>query len=231
MDEARQGWLSRSRPVSATEIAPARPKTIAVDAPMLGSRPPSLADWELTSELLMQMEWRRFELIVERFYAASGFRTERAGVGADNGADVYLFRAGKGRPLRCVQCKACGVGIVDVERVRELFTTMAAQKVPEGALVITGRFTTDALTFGRQNQLTLIAGEEFIARFNRLPQLVRRRIIGEVTSGDFVTPSCPRCGAKVVTHGRERSSTPRCARYPKCPYTMTPSQVAVLNGG
>jgi ssDNA-binding Zn-finger/Zn-ribbon topoisomerase 1 len=235
MEEAQRVWSALDESVPVAEIAAPQPqpKPNAVDAPMQGSRPPSLADWELTPELLMQMEWKRFELIVERFYAASGFRTKRAGVGADNGSDIYLFRAGKERPLRCVQCKSCGEGIVGEERVRELFATVAAQKIPEGALVITGRFTSDALTFGRQNQLTLMEGEEFIARFNRLPLLVRRRIIGEVTNGDFVTPSCPRCGAKVVTPMRnrqERSSLPRCARYPKCPYTMTASQVPVLNG-
>jgi restriction system protein len=189
---------------------------------IVSTKPPTLADWELTPELLREMEWKRFELLVERFYGASGFRTRRTGVGADDGVDVFLYRPNSQRPLRCVQCKAWGKRRVDVARVRELFGVMSAQRVPEGALVTTGSFTPDALLFGRQNRLMLIGGDEFLAQFNRLPHIARERILREVTEGDYTTPSCPRCGVKLSLrlNREDQTSFWGCQRYPRCHYTM-----------
>jgi hypothetical protein len=201
----------------------ARRQAAQGNAPAADVRAPALADWELTPDLLRTMEWKRFELIVERYYAASGFLTKNAGVGADNGVDLYLFRAGGQRPMSCVQCKAWGRRRVDVTRVRELFCTMSSEKISEGVVVTTGGFTSDALAFGRQNRIALIGGDEFIARFNRLPPMVRQRILREITDGDFTTPSCPRCGVKLALRLRpeDQSAYWTCQTYPKCHYTMT----------
>jgi restriction system protein len=174
--------------------------------------------------LLREMEWKRFELLVERYYAASGFRARSAGVGADDGVDIYLYRAHAQRPMSCVRCRSAGTRRVEVERVREFFGVMAAQNVPAGVLVTTGGFTADALTFGRQSGMTLLAGDEFIARFNRLPSMVRQRILAEITEGDYTTPSCPRCRGKLVLRlaPEDQSAFWACGRQPACHYTLRP---------
>jgi restriction system protein len=111
---------------------------------------------------------------------------------------------------------------VDGRQVRELFSHLAEFRLPEGMILSTGAFTPDAELFARQNRITLVAGGELIARFNRLPQMVRARILTDVTAGDFTTPSCPRCNEKLVARekGTDGVLTWGCRRFPQCRYTM-----------
>jgi len=234
------GWLARrkwrqwrarvSLPDVTKPTAPSRAfgPTVGVDPvglessePRIG-KPPSLSDWEIPLELLRSIEWKRFELLVARFYTASGFQTKGTNVGADDGVNLFLYRRGAKRPFSCVQCKAWSERLVELSLVRELFDEMAARGVAEGVIVTTGNFTSDAVAFAGRNQITLLSGTAFIARFNRLPLLARERIIRDVTAGDYTTPSCPRCAAKLELRGNEVAgiSVWGCRRYPVCRYTM-----------
>lgn len=224
------GWMKKpAAPKTGTEPAAAAAPVRSGDptsgtnaAATREAKPPTLADWELTGEILRALEWKRFELLVQRYFAGLGFRTKGAGTGADDGVDIYLFRASASKPLTCVQCRAWGSRRVDEVQVRTLFGLMAAQQIPEGAVVTTGGFEAEALMFGRQNRLTLISGDDFLARFNRLPHLVRARILDEVLAGDFTTPSCPRCGGKLLVTVNDADKAPgwTCQSYPNCRYTM-----------
>lgn len=212
-------------PSRSGEPAAAPPADPIVDlqpqfAPEL--KAPTLVDWELTGELLEIMEWKRFELLVQRYFTASGLKAKTHLVGADGGFDLYLYRGRSTRPLSYVQCRSWGQRTVDGRHVRELFAQMAENRVPEGMIVTTGTFTPDAGVFARQNRIALVGRGELIARFNRLPQMVRARILTDVTAGDFTTPSCPRCNVKLVV--REKSGVGSevwgCRRFPQCRYTM-----------
>lgn len=211
--------LPKPTPAAAVPPEPVvdlRPK----DAPEL--KTPTLVDWELTSELLRMMEWKRFELLVQRYFTATGLRTKTHLVGADGGVDLYLYRGRSTRPVCYVQCRAAAQRGVDGRQVRELFAQMAENRIPEGMIVSTGDFALDAAVFARQNRIALVAGGELIARFNRLPQMVRARILTDVTAGDFTTPSCPRCNVKLVVRekGAEGTLTWGCRRFPQCRYTL-----------
>lgn len=191
-------------------------------------KPPTLVDWELTPELLRQMEWKRFELLVQRFYAATGLRARTHLVGADGGVEFLLYRTGATRPVCHVQCRSWGRTQVDVAQVRALFVQMAEQRVAEGAIVSTGIFSREAEAFARANRIALITGDDLMARFNRLPLMVRSRILTDVTTGDFTTPSCPRCGAKLAVRDRapDGSALWSCRRAPQCRYTVRPPVTA-----
>jgi restriction system protein len=226
----RQRREEKARALERQQAREVAAKLEAETPPRPNTRPPSLAEWELTDELLRGMEWKRFEKVVERYFAASGYRPQGARVGADDGVDIYLYRIGSQRPLGCVQCKSCGPQRVDVPPVRELFAVMTVQHVPEGWLVTTGSFTSDALAFARQNRITLLSGDEFIARFNRLPLMTRQRLIAEITDGDYTTPSCPRCSVKLVLRSNPEDHTSfwGCQRYPRCHYTMKAEGAAAV---
>ncbi|MBL9212607.1 MAG: restriction endonuclease [Opitutaceae bacterium] len=189
-----------------------------------GSKPPTLVDWELTPELLGLLEWKRFELLVHRYFSAHGVRARTSLVGADGAFDLLLFRGRATRPFCYVQCRSWAGHCTDDRVIRELFTIMAENRVGEGIFVTTGTFTPAAEKFARQNRITLLAGEEFLARFNGLPHLVRTRILTDVTAGDYTTPSCPRCSVKLVLREGDAKvpSSWECQRYPRCRYTMEP---------
>jgi restriction system protein len=111
---------------------------------------------------------------------------------------------------------------VELSTVRELFDLVASYRLPEGVIITTGTCDAEALAFARKNRITLIAGDEFLARFNRLPQMVRSRLITEVTTGDYTTPTCPRCNVKLVLRASEldQGKVWGCRRFPTCRYTM-----------
>lgn len=206
----------------ASELTPVTGRVGMDSSELPMGKPPSLSDWELPLEMLRSIEWKRFELLVARFYVASGFQTKETNVGADDGVNLFLYRRGAKRPFSCVQCKAWGERLVDLHLVRELFDERAARGVAEGVIVTTGNFTPEAVAFAGRNQITLLTGPAFIARFNRLPSLARVRIIREVTAGDYTTPSCPRCAAKLELRESEveGASFWGCRRYPVCRYRM-----------
>ena len=193
------------------------------------SKPPTLVDWELTPELLGTLEWKRFELLVHRYFAANGARVRTSMVGADGAFDLFLFGGRATRPFSYVQCRSWAGRAADDRVIRELFAIMAENRVGEGAFVTTGTFTPQAEKFARQNRITLLSGDEFLLRFNGLPHMVRTRILTDVTAGDYTTPSCPRCSVKLVRREGEAKGTAswECLRYPRCRYTMeTRSELA-----
>lgn len=177
---------------------------------------------QLTLELLRKFEWKRFELLVSRYFSATGIRCECSRVGADGGVDAYLYRHGEGRPFGFVQCKAWSTYKVGLKPVRELFGVMAAEAIAEGYFVTTSTFTQEARDSTVGKKITLIDGDEFQARFNALPEEPRRAILAEMTTGDYTTPTCPRCDVKLVRrdNAADGSSFWGCRNYPRCRYTL-----------
>jgi len=169
---------------------------------------------ELSYTILDQLEWKRFELVVQRFYAATGHHAEFTKSGADGGVDIYLYRSGQKRPFSYVQCKAWGPRKIDVGTVRELRGVMASEGVTEGVLATTGEFTAEAGLFCSKNSIAALTGPTFVAKFNALTPSDRRRILAEVLNGDYTTPSCPQCERKMIW--RENGGFWSCATFRKC---------------
>jgi len=169
---------------------------------------------ELSHPVLDQLEWKRFELVVQRYYAATGLHSEFTKSGADGGVDICLYRSGEKRPSSYVQCKAWGPRKIDVSTVRELRGVMASEGVAGGVLATTGEFTADAGLFCSKNSIVPLTGQAFVAKFNELPASERRRILAEVLDGDYTTPSCPQCERKMVL--RENGGFWSCATFRRC---------------
>lgn len=168
----------------------------------------------LTADLIRELEWKRLELLVSLYFNATGLRAECTRIGADGGIDVVLYQPGEERPSSYVQCKAWGSEFVGVTLMRELFGVMAADKVAQGVFVTTSDFTPDARAFGTTNKITLITTRDLVDRFGKLPTDVRGRILGEVTAGDYTTPTCPACDRKMIW--KEKPRFWACPKYPAC---------------
>lgn len=69
----------------------------------------------LTTELLNQLEWRRFEILVTVYFNNTGTRATRSRVGAEGGVDIYLYRDGEGRTVTDgtlgIPCRRPGIEI------------------------------------------------------------------------------------------------------------------------
>jgi hypothetical protein len=198
---------------------------------MSSSMPPPLPGLGLeamiTLDLLRRLEWKRFEQLVVLYYRETGVRAACTRIGADGGVDVYLYRGGEGRPYGYVQCKAWNVYRVGVKPVRELFGAISAEGVQEGVFVTSGDYTAEAREFAAGQfpggrKLTLLTGNELLARIQALPVQAQERVLQTVTAGDYTTPTCPRCDVKMVLRDNRKDDSRfwGCPRYPRCQHTF-----------
>ena len=215
------GWrAAEARRSNAVPESPPPNAPRTTDAPPLSpppgkvATPPPPPATDLTPELLRQLEWKRFELIVARILGSSGVRAECTCNGADGGIDVVLYHPGENRPYCCVQCKAWDTKPVGVELVRALLGSMTAERINSGIFVTTSGFTDTAISFARANEIETLSTVDLTERFARLPVKFREDIIREVTTGDYNTPSCPRCDVKLVW--REKGEFWGCRNFPRC---------------
>jgi HJR/Mrr/RecB family endonuclease len=169
---------------------------------------------ELTLQLLRSLEWKRFELLITRYFAATGVRAEMTQIGADGGIDVKLWRDGEPTPYGLVQCKAWGSDLVGVALVRELRGVMAAENVGQGVFATTSDFSADARDFAAKNSIRTLNASDLLDCFRALPEPDRVRILAEVTAGDYTTPTCPQCDTKMIWKPSAKFFA--CPRYPRC---------------
>ena len=206
----------RRDPFRPTGVFPSKPQKVEpVDGVFPASETPTFHT-QLTAKLLDEMDWLLFEDLTAEYFRQEGYRADLTRMGADGGVDIYLHRAGEQRPFAYVQCKAWFSKQVGVEPMRALFGVMAAAGIKEGHFACTGEFSSDARAFAQQNNIQLITGELLIARFNRLPESECVRILSRITQGDYTTPSCPKCGTKMVIKDFSGRANWCCPRYPKC---------------
>lgn len=176
------------------------------------------AAWSL--EALRSLEWKRFELLCARYYEAQGFETETLAAGPDGGIDVKLFKNDPSRPLAVVQCKAWQGRQVGVKEIRELLGSMVHAGVGRGIFVTTATYSKDALAFGAANPIQLLDGAAFEKKILALPQDQQDALLAFAFEGDYLTPSCPSCGVKMLARDSQRGRFWGCRHYPACKSTL-----------
>lgn len=207
-------------PTPAFSAPPSLPKTSPTP---LTVKPAAMPTWSL--ELLRSLEWKRFEDLVCAYIRELGYQARTTRLGADGGVDVEVIDPATNAVAMVVQCKAWNVYPVGIKPVRELYGVMAATKVPQCAFFTSGTYTADALAFGREHEVDLVDGEEFLSRINQLKLSQSLQLLEDATRGDYTTPSCPSCGVKMIlrTAGRGRNEGEDfwgCPSYPRCRQTF-----------
>lgn len=206
-----QGWKN-----GTNKSIPSDPSATAFVAAPNQPAPARPQVWTL--DVLRDMEWKRFEDICLAFYRAKGIRAESTPLGPDGGVDIRLYQdaADLTRCTAIVQCKAWGEKFVGVAPVRELRGVMAHEKIEKAFFMAPGAYSDDAKTFAQTNRITLIDGPMFLAMLTRLPADVGQQLLKQATAGDWTTPTCPRCGTKMVAREGKGGRFWGCATYPRC---------------
>jgi len=154
-------------------------------------------DFKLMPEVIDAIEWKRFELLCHLIFKASGFNSHLTMNGADEGVDIrVLDNNDENRTLYLVQCKKNRKSKVTRPLLQQLRGQMAAENVEEGCYCITSSFTMPAREFAAANNIQLFDQDKITNSFNKLGDIVRKRILKELLEGDYWTPSCASCGEK-----------------------------------
>ena len=203
--------LPAPREAASREAAPLyTPAPAPIPLPFSTTKPPT----KLTQDLLQQLDWMRIDELVAGSFRGDDGRAELV-KDDEEVVDVYLYRGDESQPFAYVHCNSWHDGPVGAKPVRELFGVMAAGGVSEGWFFATGDFTPEALEYATGKNLHLLTGGQFAERINALPSGPRAKLLTAAFQGDCRTPTCPRCGAKMVQQPEPQPYW-RCSNYPRC---------------
>lgn len=176
--------------------------------------------WNL--DLLRAIDWRRFEEVCAEYFRLCGFRATTQSCGPDGGIDIRLYAPNEPSTLvNIVQCKQWN-NPVGPKPLRELLGVMTASKLSRGVFVASSTFNGEAKRFAAENRIHLLDGQRFLANILGRPPADQARLLQVATEGDYLTPSCPSCGIKLVRREQKRDKVPfwACANYPRCRYIL-----------
>lgn len=182
---------------------------------------PKPTEWTL--DVIRDLEWKRFEDVCQQFYEKKGIRSDTTDLGPDGGIDIRLYQDDSGRPTSIVQCKAWGERYVGVKPIRELLGVMTHEKIGKAFFMTSGSYSDEAKAVAQANRITLIDGNMLLMMIQRLPAPERESLLAFAVDGDYVIPTCPSCGIKMVvregTNGR--ADFWGCQNYPRCRQTLS----------
>lgn len=166
-----------------------------------------------TSDLLAKLEWKRFEELVAAYYVKTGVVAVRTKTGPDSPVHLKISWKGEAKPFACVQCHASPAGLLRAAPLQELFAALTAADIRRGYVVTNGKFNVEARDFAEEKHFTLLPGDLLLEKLNALPPAARAELIQTTTAGDYTTPTCPKCDAKMV---RTEEGGWRCTNHPRC---------------
>ena len=165
------------------------------------------------------IEWRRFEAVCEAMFEQAGFETRSQSHGADGGVDIWLHSKNADGPVSVVQCKHWQGKAVGVKEVREFLGVMASHGLKRGTYATTSTFTTDAMSFAKDNGISPLDGKALIKLITtqRTPEQ-QAALLNIAYEGEYWKPTCASCGIKMVERTPARGGAPfwGCKYYPRC---------------
>ena len=173
-------------------------------------------------ELLRTIDWKRFEEVCAEYFRFRGFHAVTQSHGPDGGIDVKLYTARELTRLESVvQCKQWN-RVVGPKTLRELLGVMTANKVSRGVFVTSSTFNDEASCFAVENRIDLIDGKCLLQKILELPAVQQERLLKVATEGDYLTPTCPSCGIKLVKRESRKDSSTfwGCINFPQCRFTL-----------
>ena len=116
--------------------------------------------------------------------------------------------------------------MVGPKEVREFLGVMTDRKVSEGIFVTTSVFHDESIRLAVYNHIDLIDGKDLLKKIRALSSAQQERLLKVATEGDYLTPSCPSCGIKLITRerGKDKSKFWGSLNFPSCRCTLAISE-------
>ena len=156
------------------------------------------------------------------YYQALGYNTTIEGMGADGGVDIMLNKPPFDDVPSVARCKSWDAYRVGTKAVKELRLSANAARIPNAVLLTAGRFTQEALDLAGKEKVEMIDGGSLLKKINALPAEKSLALLKFATTGDFLTPTCPRCSIKMISRKSTKGGRPfwGCRNYPQCKQTI-----------
>lgn len=176
---------------------------------------PTVADTgaRFTPDIVGRLEWKRFEELVAAYYAKTGVVARRTKAGPKGAVNIKISWKGESRPFAYVRVISNTTGLIEAAPLQDLVTVLATEDIRRGYVVSSGKFSVNARDLAEEKHLTLLPGDIFLEKLNALPDTARTELMQEIMAGDPVTPSCPKCEAKMM-RAPDDPSLWRCANHP-----------------
>lgn len=181
---------------------------------------PAIKDWSLA--LIRELEWKRFEELCCEVWKARGYEAEMTSLGEDGGVDVIVRDSRHASPLAVIQCKSWSSSPVGVEPVRALWGAKDHFQADRAVIYGLSGFSESAQRFAKDKALDLYTGQDLLEQVRALSVPEQRAILEHVTRGDYVTPTCPKCGQKMVLRVGDKGEAWGCPSFPRCRARMIP---------
>lgn len=198
-------WRSRERRLELAATTVSR-------SPFVVEQAPTTTGTRFTPELLVKLEWKRFEELVASYYNKTGVVAARTKAGPASPVHIRISWKGETRPFACVQCVSRPSGLIEAKQIQTLCDAIAAEDIRRGYVVTTGKFGVPARDLAEEKHITLLSGDIFLEKLNALPEAARSELMREAIVGDYTTPSCPACDVKMVRSAADSSvwQCPQC---------------------
>jgi restriction system protein len=184
-----------------------------------------------TIAALRALEWKRFDVVLTKYYALLAMEAITLRCRSDGGTDMLLTKPGGEYALAVLQCKAWTARSIGVDKVQGLLELMRETRSDRGLFVTTGTYTQDALDFAVAQGVHLLDGYDMLGKILALPQAQQDALLSCAFEGDYTTPSCPTCGIKTRHRASKRGPFWACPNYRRCQTTFAMRTPVVAQGG
>lgn len=187
--------------------------------PDASGTPPSV--WSPT--VFRVIEWRRFEAVLEAYFAQAGFITSAKSHGPDGGVDIWLYsRHEPGVPVGLVHGKHWHGKKVAAAQVTEFMKVMAAHQLRRGLFATASMFTPDAADYARNHRVQPLDPKALVDLIGQRSPEEQKSLLSLALQGEYWRPTCWKCQVKLVERDDAKDGKPYwgCTNDPICKTTM-----------
>jgi cytoskeletal protein CcmA (bactofilin family) len=151
----------------------------------------------------MQMDWKRFQDLIQVVVTKAGYRARPVMVGEAGVALISLSAWERKDPEALLCCAPWDQPVVSGRLVAGFHQEMINRGYPCGTMFTPGYYRSDALEFRGERPIELVGGAEFLQTLSRLSAEEQRYLLKLTTAGDYDSPTCPACSVKMLLRDSE----------------------------
>ncbi|MBK7614224.1 MAG: restriction endonuclease [Burkholderiales bacterium] len=169
------------------------------------------------------IEWRRFEVVLEAYFAQAGFVTSSKSHGPDGGVDIWLYsRHEPGVPVSLVHGKHSHGKKVTSAQVREFMNVLATHQLRRGLFATASMFTPDGADYARTHHVQPLDPKALVELIEQRTPEEQKALLSLALQGEYWRPTCWKCQIKLVERDDAKDGKRYwgCANDPICKTTM-----------